>query len=174
MFLTCHSPKGEWFGHNILIENSSLSLQISHTILIENSSLSLQIGHNVLIDNSSLSPQIGHNILIEKSSLSLQIGHNVLIENSSLSLQIGHTILIENSSLSLQIGKDRALGYDPCCLNWFSKGEYVVVGGANKQCNLHTKEGVKLGIIGEQLSWVWCCAVKPDSNYVVSEKVMLS
>ncbi|KAK7101404.1 intraflagellar transport protein 122 homolog isoform X1 [Littorina saxatilis] len=65
-----------------------------------------------------------------------------------------------------QIGKDRALGYDPTCLNWFSKGEYVVLGGANKQCTLHTKEGVKLGIVGEQMSWVWCCAVKPDSNYV--------
>jgi intraflagellar transport protein 122 len=68
----------------------------------------------------------------------------------------------------LQIGKDRQLSYDPCCLSWFTKGEYVVVGGANKQCTLHTKEGVKLGVIAEQMSWVWCCAVKPDSNYVVS------
>lgn len=66
-----------------------------------------------------------------------------------------------------QIGKDRALGYDPCTLGWFSKGEYVVVGGSNKQCCLHTREGVKLGVIGEQESWVWCAAVKPDSNYVV-------
>ncbi|XP_071171203.1 intraflagellar transport protein 122 homolog isoform X2 [Mytilus galloprovincialis] len=65
-----------------------------------------------------------------------------------------------------QIGKDRALGYDPCTLGWFSKGEYVVVGGSNKQCCLHTREGVKLGVIGEQESWVWCAAVKPDSNYV--------
>ncbi|BFZ08413.1 hypothetical protein BsWGS_11452 [Bradybaena similaris] len=65
-----------------------------------------------------------------------------------------------------QIGKDRPLGYDPCCLSWFSKGEYIVVGGANKQCCLHTKEGVKLGVIGEPSGWVWCCAVKPDSNYV--------
>ncbi|XP_052090245.1 intraflagellar transport protein 122 homolog isoform X2 [Mytilus californianus] len=65
-----------------------------------------------------------------------------------------------------QIGKDRSLGYDPCTLGWFSKGEYVVVGGSNKQCCLHTREGVKLGVIGEQESWVWCAAVKPDSNYV--------
>ncbi|KAJ8301312.1 hypothetical protein KUTeg_021173 [Tegillarca granosa] len=65
-----------------------------------------------------------------------------------------------------QIGKDRNLNYDPCCLNWFSKGEYVVIGGANKQCSLHTKEGVKLGVIGDQTSWVWSAAVKPDSNYV--------
>ena len=43
-----------------------------------------------------------------------------------------------------------------------------MVGGANKQCNLHTKEGVKLGTIGEQQSWVWAAAVRPDSNYVVS------
>ncbi|XP_069142693.1 intraflagellar transport protein 122 homolog isoform X2 [Argopecten irradians] len=65
-----------------------------------------------------------------------------------------------------QIGKDRNLGYDPCTVSWFSKGEYVVIGGANKQCTLHTKEGVKLGVIGEQSSWVWGAAVKPDSNYV--------
>ena len=44
----------------------------------------------------------------------------------------------------------------------------MVVGGANKQCNLHTKEGVKLGTIGDQQSWVWAAAVRPDSNFVVS------
>ena len=75
--------------------------------------------------------------------------------------------------VSLQIGKDRNLGYDPCSLSWFSKGEYVVVGGADKQATLHTKEGVKLGVIGEQNSWVWACKVKPDSNYVVSTKSMI-
>ncbi|WAR26649.1 IF122-like protein [Mya arenaria] len=56
-----------------------------------------------------------------------------------------------------QIGKDRQLGYDPCFVKWFSRGEYVVVGGANKQCNLHTKEGVKLGTIGDQQSWAVGC-----------------
>ena len=73
----------------------------------------------------------------------------------------------------IQIGKDRQLGYDPCFLNWFTKGEYLVVGGSDKQCTLHTKEGVKLGIIGEQQSWVWCGKVKPESNYVVSIFVLL-
>ena len=43
-----------------------------------------------------------------------------------------------------------------------------MVGGANKQCNLHTKEGVKLGTIGDQQSWVWAATVRPDSNFVVS------
>ncbi len=45
-----------------------------------------------------------------------------------------------------------------------------MVGGADKQATLHTKEGVKLGVIGEQNSWVWVCRVKPESNYVVSFK----
>jgi intraflagellar transport protein 122 len=39
------------------------------------------------------------------------------------------------------MGKDRPLGYDPCTLGWFSKGEYIVVGGSNKQCCLHTRDG---------------------------------
>lgn len=69
----------------------------------------------------------------------------------------------------LQIGKDRQLNYDPCCLKWFSKGEYVVIGGANKQCTLYTKEGVNLGLIAEQKSWAWACAVKPNSSHVVIE-----
>ncbi|XP_034446524.1 intraflagellar transport protein 122 homolog isoform X2 [Hippoglossus hippoglossus] len=66
-----------------------------------------------------------------------------------------------------QIGKDRALAYDPCCVSYFSKGEYIVMGGSDKQSSLYTKDGVRLGTIGEQNSWVWTCRVKPDSNFVV-------
>ncbi|XP_051950041.1 intraflagellar transport protein 122 homolog [Xyrauchen texanus] len=66
-----------------------------------------------------------------------------------------------------QIGKDRQLNFDPCCVSFFSKGEYIVMGGSDKQASLYTKDGVRLGTIGEQNSWVWTCRVKPDSNYVV-------
>ncbi|RXN12603.1 intraflagellar transport protein 122-like [Labeo rohita] len=66
-----------------------------------------------------------------------------------------------------QIGKDRQLNFDPCCVSFFSKGEYIVMGGSDKQASLYTKDGVRLGTIGEQSSWVWTCRVKPDSNYVV-------
>uniref|UniRef100_A0A8D0LBE5 Intraflagellar transport protein 122 homolog n=1 Tax=Sphenodon punctatus TaxID=8508 RepID=A0A8D0LBE5_SPHPU len=65
-----------------------------------------------------------------------------------------------------QIGKDRALNFDPCCVSYFSKGEYILMGGSDKQVSLYTKDGVRLGTIGEQNSWVWTCKVKPDSNYV--------
>ncbi|KAM7095875.1 intraflagellar transport protein 122 homolog isoform 4-T4 [Ciconia maguari] len=65
-----------------------------------------------------------------------------------------------------QIGKDRTLNFDPCCVSYFTKGEYLLLGGSDKQVSLFTKDGVRLGTIGEQSSWVWTCKVKPDSNYV--------
>ena len=81
---------------------------------------------------------------------------------------------ISNTHFLPQIGKDRHLGYDPCQVSWFTRGEFVVVAGADKTCSLHTKEGVKLAVIGEQHSWVWCAKVKPDSNYVVSQPSVLN
>lgn len=69
--------------------------------------------------------------------------------------------------LSFQIGKDRHLNFDPCCVSFFSRGEYIVMGGSDKQASLYTKDGVRLGTIGEKNSWVWTCRVKPESNYVV-------
>lgn len=44
------------------------------------------------------------------------------------------------------------------------------MGGSDKQASLYTKDGVRLGSIGEQNSWVWTCGVKPDSNFVVGPK----
>ncbi|XP_027602222.1 intraflagellar transport protein 122 homolog isoform X2 [Pipra filicauda] len=65
-----------------------------------------------------------------------------------------------------QIGKDRELSFDPCCVSYFTKGEYLLLGGSDRQVSLFTKDGVRLGTLGEQNSWVWTCKVKPDSNYV--------
>uniref|UniRef100_A0A4W5MWA4 IFT122 first beta-propeller domain-containing protein n=1 Tax=Hucho hucho TaxID=62062 RepID=A0A4W5MWA4_9TELE len=59
-----------------------------------------------------------------------------------------------------EIGKDRTL-YDSCCVSYFSKGEYIVMGGSDKQA-LYTKDWVRLGTIGEQSSWVWTCRVYVD------------
>ncbi|XP_066183218.1 intraflagellar transport protein 122 homolog [Sylvia atricapilla] len=65
-----------------------------------------------------------------------------------------------------QIGKDRVLNFDPCCVSYFTKGEYLLLGGSDRQVSLFTRDGVRLGTVGEQSSWVWTCKVKPDSNYV--------
>ncbi|XP_063267437.1 intraflagellar transport protein 122 homolog isoform X2 [Prinia subflava] len=65
-----------------------------------------------------------------------------------------------------QIGKDRVLNFDPCCISYFTKGEYLLLGGSDRQVSLFTRDGVRLGTVGELSSWVWTCKVKPDSNYV--------
>ena len=65
-----------------------------------------------------------------------------------------------------QVSKERNLGFDPCCAAYYSKGEYLMVGGSNKACLLYTRDGVKLGTVGEQKSWVWCAAARPDSSYI--------
>uniref|UniRef100_A0AAZ3RUI3 IFT122 first beta-propeller domain-containing protein n=1 Tax=Oncorhynchus tshawytscha TaxID=74940 RepID=A0AAZ3RUI3_ONCTS len=56
------------------------------------------------------------------------------------------------------IGKDRTLN-DSCCVSYFPKWEYLVMGGSHRQASLYTKYWVRLGTIGEQSSWVWTCRV---------------
>uniref|UniRef100_A0A1B6JCB8 Intraflagellar transport protein 122 homolog n=2 Tax=Proconiini TaxID=565685 RepID=A0A1B6JCB8_9HEMI len=64
-------------------------------------------------------------------------------------------------------GKERALGFEPLCVNYFNRGEYILVSGTDRTCHLVTRDGIKLGTVGdEQASWVWCCAARPHSNYV--------
>ncbi|XP_013786897.1 intraflagellar transport protein 122 homolog [Limulus polyphemus] len=65
-----------------------------------------------------------------------------------------------------QVGKERHLGFDPVCVNFFSHGDYMIISGSNKEAVLYTKEGVLVGIVAEQESWVWCCKPRPDSNQV--------
>ena len=43
-----------------------------------------------------------------------------------------------------------------------------MIGGSNKKVSLFSKEGLKLGDIGEEHdSWVWSCAYQPQGQYVV-------
>jgi len=66
----------------------------------------------------------------------------------------------------LQVGKDRALGYDPCTVQYFTNGEYLVVGGSDRQASLWTRDGVRLESFASEDSWVWCAAPRPKQNYV--------
>eukprot|EP00947_MAST-08B_sp_MAST-8B-sp1_P003615 g3615.t1 len=66
----------------------------------------------------------------------------------------------------IQHGKDRKLGFDPCSLAYFSNGEYIVLGGADRKATLWTKEGVKLTTIAELEDWVWCAKPRPNQHYV--------
>ncbi|XP_018334742.1 intraflagellar transport protein 122 homolog, partial [Agrilus planipennis] len=66
------------------------------------------------------------------------------------------------------IGKERNIGFDALKVNYFSSGQYILICGTNKCCNLYTKDGIKLGMIGDQQnSWVWCNASHPSGDYIV-------
>eukprot|EP00731_Ephydatia_muelleri_P000623 Em0001g623a len=65
-----------------------------------------------------------------------------------------------------QIGKDRNLDFDPCCVSYFSSGEFAVIAGSNKKALLYSREGAMLGTIAEGKSWVWCCCQRPGQNFV--------
>lgn len=60
------------------------------------------------------------------------------------------------------------MGFDPLCVNYFNRGEYILVSGCHGACHLVTHDGIKLGTVGDEHdSWVWCCAARPDSTYIV-------
>ncbi|KAL1516943.1 hypothetical protein ABEB36_000771 [Hypothenemus hampei] len=65
------------------------------------------------------------------------------------------------------IGKERNLGYNALRVRYFPRGDYILISGLNKYCQLFTREGIKLGMIGEQQnSWIWCCEADPSGNFV--------
>lgn len=43
-----------------------------------------------------------------------------------------------------QVGKEKHLGFDPNSIQFFSNGEYMVVGGADNKAALYTRDGVRL------------------------------
>ncbi|XP_073975880.1 intraflagellar transport protein Oseg1 isoform X2 [Rhodnius prolixus] len=65
------------------------------------------------------------------------------------------------------VGKERSLGFEPLCVRYISKGEFILVSGCSKSCHLYTREGIKLGQIGESYqSWIWSCAAKPSASHI--------
>eukprot|EP00656_Telonema_subtile_P040691 TRINITY_DN4577_c0_g1_i1.p1 TRINITY_DN4577_c0_g1~~TRINITY_DN4577_c0_g1_i1.p1 ORF type:complete len:1218 (-),score=334.96 TRINITY_DN4577_c0_g1_i1:117-3770(-) len=65
-----------------------------------------------------------------------------------------------------QVGKDKALGFDPCSVQYFSNGEYIVVGGSDRKASLWTRDGVRLESFGTHESWVWSATPRPKQNFV--------
>eukprot|EP00898_Chlorokybus_atmophyticus_P005973 jgi/Chlat1/6377/Chrsp44S05756 len=65
-----------------------------------------------------------------------------------------------------QVGKDKPIDGDPCCVSYFSNGEYLCVGGTDRKVSLVTKEGTKLTTVCERDDWVWCCRPRPQHNFI--------
>ena len=68
-----------------------------------------------------------------------------------------------------QVSKERALGFDPCCVSFFSKGEYLLLGGSNKASMLYTKDGVKLGKLGSR-NWPFFLEKVPSLTIIRNQK----
>mmetsp|Transcript_40077 Transcript_40077/g.89958 ORF Transcript_40077/g.89958 Transcript_40077/m.89958 type:complete len:1284 (-) Transcript_40077:23-3874(-) len=66
-----------------------------------------------------------------------------------------------------EYGREHKLEFDPCSIDFFSTGDYFVLGGSGKKVQLWSREGVLLGDIGEKDDWIWSVAVRPRQNNVV-------
>lgn len=66
------------------------------------------------------------------------------------------------------IGKERSLGFDPLTLGYSHDGEFITVAGCNKAIQLFTKDGIRLGVLGESHeSWIWSTAISPTGGSIV-------
>jgi len=69
----------------------------------------------------------------------------------------------------MEAGPSKSLGFDPCALHFFESGEYLVVGGSNREAHLMTSEGVFLYTIStEKDSWIWATPQRPGYNCIVT------
>mmetsp|Transcript_102146 Transcript_102146/g.284436 ORF Transcript_102146/g.284436 Transcript_102146/m.284436 type:complete len:1297 (+) Transcript_102146:78-3968(+) len=66
-----------------------------------------------------------------------------------------------------EYGREHRLDFDPCSIDFFSNGDYFVLGGSGKKVQLWSREGVFLGDLGEREDWIWSVAVRPRQNNVV-------
>lgn len=56
------------------------------------------------------------------------------MENRYIHIWWGVQCVGGSDELSLfQIGKDRDLGFDPCCVSYFTSGDFALIGGSNKK-----------------------------------------
>mmetsp|Transcript_9414 Transcript_9414/g.27995 ORF Transcript_9414/g.27995 Transcript_9414/m.27995 type:complete len:1296 (-) Transcript_9414:29-3916(-) len=67
----------------------------------------------------------------------------------------------------VEYGREHKLDFDPCSIDFFSNGDYFVLGGSSKKVQLWSREGVFLGDLGEREDWIWSVAVRPRQNNVV-------
>ena len=70
-------------------------------------------------------------------------------------------------SAGQQQGVDKAIGFDPCAISFFSNGELMTICGSDKKATLWTKDGVCLGTIAEHKDWIWTATMRPKHNQVV-------
>lgn len=71
-----------------------------------------------------------------------------------------------HSQSGAQIGKGRSLGFDPCTVCHYQKGEYLLIGGSDKTLSMYNTEGVKVGVVTKTNGWIWSAACHSQGTHV--------
>ena len=75
---------------------------------------------------------------------------------------------IQGGKSAKPIGSEKELGYDPCSISFFPKGDYFVMAGSDRKITLWNRDAVQLGQVGEMDDWVWSTSVNPKNNQIFS------
>mmetsp|Transcript_56941 Transcript_56941/g.123236 ORF Transcript_56941/g.123236 Transcript_56941/m.123236 type:complete len:1277 (+) Transcript_56941:78-3908(+) len=67
-----------------------------------------------------------------------------------------------------EYGREHKISFDPCSIDFFSSGDYFVLGGSGKKVQLWSRDGIFLGDLGEREDWIWSVAVRPKQNNVAA------
>eukprot|EP01083_Nonionella_stella_P266644 901745_1 len=66
-----------------------------------------------------------------------------------------------------QIGKDKDLGFDPCCIQFFNwTGECLLLGGSDRSFSLWSRHGVLLKKMAQHDGWVWTVTQLPGQSVI--------
>ncbi|KAI6231946.1 hypothetical protein M3Y95_00435200 [Aphelenchoides besseyi] len=57
---------------------------------------------------------------------------------------------------------DKTLNYDPTVIEYFNNGQFLLMGGSNKQLTIHTRDGNELGVMAQADSWIWAAKSRPN------------
>jgi hypothetical protein len=110
---------------------------------------------------------------------SVDWGQRLMLHQMNGPQAVGRRHSLNADRFALQVGRERKLGFDACALAWLVKdpykeechSEYLLMGGANRECVLYSNEGIRLATICVQEGWIWSCAVKSDGSAVVMRSI---
>ena len=71
----------------------------------------------------------------------------------------------------LKVRSEKSLGFNVCRIVPYrhAGGDYLLLCGSNRQCQLFSCEGYPLGSVADCNKWVWATAAKPNSTIVVMD-----
>ena len=73
---------------------------------------------------------------------------------------------VQGGKQAKPIGNEKDLGFDPCSISFFPKGDYMAMSGSDKKITLWNREGVLLGTVGEMDDWIWSTSVNPTNKAI--------